>query len=231
MAEIQAVLPAFNAAATVGQVVRRVLEFLPGVVVVDDGSTDPTHRAAEKAGARVLRHPINRGKGAALRTAFEILKSEPLDAVITLDADGQHDPSDIPRFLKAFRTTGADLIIGSRDSAFPAMSRGRRFGNRFSCSALAFFSGLRLPDSQSGYRLYSMPFVRHLRFRGDTYEAEMESLLQAAEQRARVETVPVRLVVADGRTGSHFRPWRDTYRICRCVVDFSLRRLLTGRTA
>jgi len=229
MPEITAVLPAYNAGCTVRAIVLRAREIVPRVVVVDDGSTDDTRQQAEGAGARVLSHSANRGKGAALRTAFEALKREALDALITLDADGQHDPYDIPILIEAFRSRRADLIIGSRDEAFPAMPCWRRFGNRFSSSALAFFSGLRLPDSQSGFRLYSIPFVRSLCLRGDAYEAEMESLLQAAALGLRVETVPVRFTVADGRDGSHFRPWRDTYRICRCVVVFALRHHFTGR--
>ncbi|HMC83518.1 MAG TPA: glycosyltransferase family 2 protein [Candidatus Polarisedimenticolia bacterium] len=229
MVEIGVVLPAFNAGRTVGAVVAGVRRYLPRVTVVDDGSTDSTREQAEAAGARVLSHPRNRGKGAALRTAFETLHSMPWDALITLDADGQHDPSDIPRFLEAFERRRPELIVGSRQMGFAGMSRSRRFGNRFSSAALAFFSGLNLPDSQSGYRLYSMLFIRSLRLRGNAYEAEMESLLQAAVLGLRVETVPVHSIVADGRIGSHYRPWLDTFRICLCVVQFSLRRHLSGR--
>jgi glycosyltransferase involved in cell wall biosynthesis len=231
MGEIGVVLPAFNAGRTVGAVVAGVKRHLSQVTVVDDGSTDATRESAEAAGARVLSHPKNRGKGAALRTAFSTLGSMPWDALITLDADGQHDPSDIPRFVETFESRRPDLIVGSRQTAFPGMSRSRRFGNHFSSAALAFFSGLHLPDSQSGYRLYSMPFIRSLRLRGDSYEAEMESLLQAALRGLRVETVPVRSVVADGRPGSHYRPWLDTFRICLCVVQFSLKRRLPRGTA
>ncbi len=198
---------------------------LPDLLVVDDGSTDGTRREAEEAGAWVLSHPLNRGKGASLRTAFEAFGDRPLEALVTLDADGQHDPADIPLFLAAFRATRADIIVGSRERGFPAMSRGRRFGNRFSSSALALFSGLRLPDSQSGFRLYSLPFLRSVTVRGDAYEAEMELLLLAAAGGFRVGSVALGRFVADGRAGSHYRPWRDTCRICACVLRLSLSRL------
>jgi len=226
MAGFAAVIPAFNASLSVGDVVRGAASSLSCVLVVDDGSSDDTARRAGEAGARVLSHPVNRGKGAALRTAFEALKDQPFDAVITLDADGQHDPADIPLFVEAFQTTGAALIIGSRERRFSAMSRGRRFGNRFSSSALSFFSGLGLPDSQSGFRLYSMPFLRETPVRGDAYDAEMDLLLRAAAGGFRVDTVVLRSFVADGRAGSHYRPWVDTCRICACVIRFSLKRRL-----
>ena len=229
MADFAAVIPAYNAEPSIGEVVRRSRAVLPRVLVVDDGSTDGTGSKALAGGARVLTHPSNRGKGAALRTAFEALEGEPLDAIITLDADGQHDPGDIPLFLEAFGRSRADIIVGSRSSDFTSMSPGRRFGNRFSSAALRLISGLPLPDSQSGFRLYSASFLRKVKARGNAYEAEMELLLRAAAGGFRVEAVTLRSFVADGRAGSHFRPWVDTWKICVCVVGLSLRRLLPGK--
>jgi glycosyltransferase involved in cell wall biosynthesis len=223
------VIPAYEAANSIGDVVRRAQCFLPRVVVVDDGSTDATGLRAEEAGARVLSHRANRGKGAALRTAFQRLHEEALEGIITLDADGQHDPADIPRFVETFRRTGADLIVGSRETAFPRMSRGRRFGNRFSSSALFFFSGLRIADSQSGFRFYSGAFLKGVSLRAEAYDAEMELLLKAAAGGYRVTSLPLTNVIADGRAGSHYRPWLDTYRICACVLRYALRRRLLGR--
>jgi glycosyltransferase involved in cell wall biosynthesis len=228
MGDIAAVIPAFNASATVAEVVRKATRHLERVVVVDDGSTDDTSQRARGAGAQVLSHGRNRGKGIALRTAFAELADAGLDGIVTLDADGQHDPDDIPRLVAAFRDGGADLIIGSRWTVFSEMAPMRRFGNRFSSAALAFFSGLRVPDSQSGFRLYSTPFLRAAAFKGEAYELEMEAILLASAQGRKVQTVPISLLVADGRSLSHFRPVRDTYRICTCVVGFWLRRL-TGR--
>jgi len=230
LGDIAAVIPAYNASASVASVVRKATEYVPRVIVVDDGSTDGTADRARSSGAEVLLHPRNRGKGAALRTAFDALAGSPVEAVITLDADGQHDPADIPRFVEKFRATGADLIIGSRFEAFGEMSRGRRFGNRFSSSALAFFTGLRISDSQSGFRLSSLPFLRATPLRGEGYELEMEAILLASARRRRIETIPIHLLVADGRDRSHYRPFRDTTRICVCVVGFWLRRLL-GKTS
>ncbi|MCI0568645.1 MAG: glycosyltransferase family 2 protein [Acidobacteria bacterium] len=226
MGDIVAVIPAYNASLTISAVVRKARAHLSRVYVVDDGSTDDTADRARRAGAQVLTHSRNRGKGAALRTAFAELARTGVDAVVTLDADGQHDPDDIPRLVESFRASGADLIIGSRWQAFSEMSRPRRFGNRFSSSALAFFTGLHVPDSQSGFRLYSTPFLQSARLKGEAYELEMEAILVASSSGRKVQTIPISLLVPDGRALSHFRPVRDTYRICACVVGFSLRRLL-----
>ena len=230
MADFAAVIPAYNAALSIGDVVRRTVALLPRVLVIDDGSADGTGSEAREAGARVLTHPSNRGKGAALRTAFEALEDDLLDAIITLDADGQHDPGDIPLFLEAFGRSRADLIVGSRSTDFSSMSPGRRFGNRFSSAALRLITGLPLPDSQSGFRLYSTSFLRKVKARGNAYDAEMELLLRAAAGGFRVESLALRSFVADGRAGSHFRPWADTWMICACVVGLSLRRLFPGKS-
>ena len=219
---IGVVIPAYDAAKTVGIAAAGALRHLPDVLVVDDGSADGTQAAAAASGATVVRHPVNRGKGAALRTGFDWMLSRGADAVITMDADMQHDPDDLPGFVEAFRTRRADLIIGSRQADFFAMTPGRRFGNRFSCNALEFFSGLRIPDSQSGYRLHSAPFLKTLRFESHAYDAEMEVLLEAARRKRRIETLSITVKAVDGTATSHFRPWLDTWRIIRAVLRYSI---------
>lgn len=219
---IGVVIPAYDAAGTVGLAVTGALRHLPDLLVVDDGSTDGTHAAAAAAGAIVVRHPSNRGKGAALRTGFDWMLSRGAEAVITMDADSQHDPDDLPGFVEAFRARHADLIIGSRQAGFFAMTPGRRFGNRFSCNALEFFSGLRIPDSQSGYRLHSAAFLKLLHFESQAYDAEIEVLLEAARRKRRIETMPVSGKAIDGTATSHFRPWLDTWRIIRTVLWYSI---------
>jgi len=219
---IAALIPAYRAATTVGGIVSRARRHLEEVVVVDDGSTDGSGEAARAAGARVLRHSTNLGKGAALATGFAKLLEEGATAIITLDADGQHDPDDIPRFVEAGRRTGADLVVGARADAFAAMSGGRRFGNRFSCAAVRFFRGPSLPDTQCGFRLYSRRFLESASFRRRSYDAEVELLMRAGLGGYAVVSIPVRVPAADGRATSHYRPWLDTYRMCRTVVFYSL---------
>ncbi|MGH9868665.1 MAG: glycosyltransferase family 2 protein [Candidatus Polarisedimenticolia bacterium] len=216
------VIPAYNAGPTVAEAVRGGAKHLPRVVVVDDGSADDTAARAAQAGAEVIRHPANRGKGAALRTGFDRMARDGAEAVVTMDADLQHEPDQIPRLVEAWQAMQADLVIGSRQDHFEAMSRGRRAGNRFSCGALRFFTGLEIPDSQSGFRLYGDRFLRDLTLRRDGYDAEVEVLLQAARDRRRIACVPIRMSRPDGAAFSSFRPWVDTYRICRTVVHFSV---------
>jgi len=228
------VVPALDASASIAAVVAGVRRHLQRVVVVDDGSGDDTGARAREAGAEVIRHPVNRGKGAALATAFEHLLSDrrPLEAVITLDADGQHDPDDLPALVDLFRRERPAIIVGSRDRYFAEMWGPRRALNRFSSASLRFFAGADLPDSQSGFRLYDALFLRSLRLEGRRYEAEMEALMQAAAMRLVIASVPIRLRVADGRATSHYRPLRDTLRIVGTVLrQWSRRRLGRGARA
>jgi glycosyltransferase involved in cell wall biosynthesis len=189
---------------------------------VDDGSADGTAAQAAAAGARVLRHGRNLGKGAALATGFAHFLARGAGAVVTLDADGQHDPADLPGFVEAWRRTKADLLVGARVEGFGAMSGARRFGNRFSSAAVRLFRGPALPDTQCGFRLHSRRLLEAVRFRRRAYDAEIEILMRAGIGGFRVEALPIRVPAADGRATSHYRPWLDTYRMCRTVVFYSL---------
>lgn len=231
------VIPALNAQGTIGPVVAAARRHVTRTIVVDDGSVDGTGEAARRAGGEVIRHPSNLGKGAALTTAFEALRSErgaappggprpegALQAVITLDADGQHDPDDIPAFVELHRRERPAIIVGSRDRHFAEMWGPRRAMNRFSSASLRFFTGADLPDSQSGFRLYDAGFLEGLRLSGRRYEAEMEALMEATARRLPIASVPIRLRVVDGRATSHYRPLRDTFRIIGTVLRLWLRR-------
>jgi glycosyltransferase involved in cell wall biosynthesis len=223
------VIPALNAAATIGPVIQGAQRHVPHVVVVDDGSTDDTAERARQAGAYVIRHGVNRGKGAALSTAFAYILSEGrAEAIVTLDADGQHDPDDIPAFAALYRQRRPALIVGSRHADFTHMWWPRRAMNRFSSASLRLFTGVDIPDSQSGFRLYDARFLERLRLEGRRYEAEMEALMRAAEWRLPIASVPIRLRVVDGRATSHYRPLRDTFRIIGTVLRQWLRRRLAS---
>jgi glycosyltransferase involved in cell wall biosynthesis len=221
------VIPALNAEATIGPVVAAARRHVPRTIVVDDGSVDGTGEAARRAGAEVIRHASNLGKGAALTTAFEALRAErgaALQAVITLDADGQHDPDDIPAFVELHRRERPAIIVGSRQRHFAEMWGPRRAMNRFSSAALRFFTGANLPDTQSGFRLYDAGFLEALRLSGRRYEAEMEALMQATARSLPIASVPIHLRVVDGRATSHYRALSDTFRIIGTVL-----RLWLGR--
>lgn len=211
-----ALIPAFDAESTLGPVVKAAQASLP-VVVVDDGSTDRTGEVAAKLGATVLRHPENRGKGAALKTGFSWALENGLDGVVTLDADGQHLASEIPRFLAARLETGADLIIGSRRHLFEGMLRRRRLANSFSAWGITWASGVPVDDSQSGFRFYSTRLMREVTLRSTGFDLESEVIVAAARRGLKIATIPIDLGFVDGLSTSHYRPLADSVRIAWTV--------------
>ena len=214
---IAAAIPAFQAGASVGDVVRRTREVLPDVLVVDDGSSDATAEAARGAGAELVAHAVNRGKGAALVTAFRTLFGRGWDGVVTLDADGQHLPEEIPKLLEAARG-GADLVLGTRDHLFAEMAAARRVANRLSSWAISWAAGQPLSDVQTGFRFYTRGLVEATGFPETRFDAESAVVVRASRRGFRIVTVPVRLGFADGRTTSHYRPLVDSLRIARSVM-------------
>jgi glycosyltransferase involved in cell wall biosynthesis len=211
---VAAIIPALNAAKTVAPVVRAALEEIQPVVVIDDGSSDETGRVASHAGATVLRHPINRGKGAALKTGFAWALEKGYDGVITLDADGQHLPGQIPKFLDA----RADLIIGGRAHLFGDMLPRRRLANRFSAWCIAIASGAKVSDSQSGFRFYSAKLIRAVPLRAEGFAMESEVIVRAGRAGMTIATIPIDLGFVDGVSTSHYKPVLDTIRIALWVI-------------
>lgn len=216
MTRVAVALPAFDAAPTIGDVVLRTLRVMPELLVVDDGSSDATAAEARRGGAEVVSLPCNCGKGAALRRAFEILFARGADAVVTLDADGQHIPEEIPKLLE--HAARADLVIGGREHLFAQMSAVRRASNRLSSAAISAVAGARLGDVQSGFRLYGRALVEATGFPENRFDAESAVVVRAVRRGLRVVSVPVQLGFADGRTTSHYRPLVDSLRIARAVA-------------
>jgi glycosyltransferase involved in cell wall biosynthesis len=208
---IAVAIPAYEAAPFVGSVVTRTLAVLPDVLVIDDGSRDDTAGAARDSGAQVHVLPANRGKGAALRAAFDILFSNGFTGVVTLDADGQHLPEEIPRLLEV--AADADLVLGTRDHLFAHMSTLRRCSNRASSRAISWAAGQAISDVQTGFRLYSRELIERTGFPEHRFEAESAVVVRAVRLGLRVVTTPVRLGGVDGRATSHYRPIIDSLRI------------------
>ena len=155
---VAAAMPAFQVEAFVADVVRRTLAVLPDLLVIDDGSSDHTGDVARSAGAEVVTMPHNLGKGAALRVAFREIFRRGYEAVVTLDADGQHLPEEIPKLLRGW-DEGGDLVLGTRDHLYSQMGRLRRTSNRASSRAISIVAGTRLKDVQTGFRLYTRALI------------------------------------------------------------------------
>lgn len=214
---IAVVIPAYQAVHSVGSVVVSARAVVEHVLVVDDGSTDGTSEVASAAGADVHRFPHNRGKGAALGVAFGILFGRGFEAVVTVDADGQHLPEEIPRLLDA--AAGVDLVLGTRDHLFAQMGTVRRFSNGLSSRAISWAAGQRFSDVQTGFRLYTRALIERTGFPESGFEAESAVVVRAVRRGMRVATTPVRLGKADGRGTSHYRPVMDSVRIAAGVLN------------
>jgi glycosyltransferase involved in cell wall biosynthesis len=209
------VIPAYQAGATLGRVVTAAAAHVP-VLVVDDGSTDGTAAAAEAAGARLLRQSPNQGKGAALRAGFAEALKAGVRAVVTLDADGQHDPACIPDFLARWQTTHAPLIIGRRD--FGQMPLTRRIANSLGTRVFSWAVGRPVADNQSGYRLIAAPLLPHLLgSREAGFEFEVEMITLAIRAGLAIEWVPIPTIYED--QGSHIRPHTHVANFLRVAWD------------
>jgi glycosyltransferase involved in cell wall biosynthesis len=215
------VVPAFNAEPTIGSVVCGLRAALPTalIAVIDDGSVDATYAAARPVADTTVRFPRNRGKGAALRSGFGIAIERGAEVIVTIDADGQHDPRCAPALIESL--SNADLAIGARECRRGLMPAGRRLTNRLSAAAVARCIGRAVADAQSGYRAIRSSLVATVQPRGDRYEFETEFLILAGRLGARITFVPVPTVYS-ARVPSQFRPVRDSARIVSTLWRFGM---------
>ena len=202
-----ALVPAYQAESTVGAVVRGALAHVATVVVVDDGSSDATGEKARAAGAEVLRRERNGGKGQALRSGLALVLASDATHVAFVDADGQHDPEDLPALLAAARS-GEPFVIGSRMGDPEAIPAYRYRTNEIGSRILTRMTGHEIEDAQSGYRVISADLLRRLDLSARGYSIETEMLLKATPLVKRFAHVPVRAIYGGP---SHYRPFRDTW--------------------
>ena len=219
---IVALIPAFDEGPRIGPVVAAARRHL-AVVVVDDGSTDETAAQAQAAGATVIRQRPNAGKGAALRAGFRHAIEMGCAAVVTLDGDGQHDPTEIPAFVETYRARHPELIVGQRDLG--AMPIVRRLSNSLGGAALAVALGRTVPDNQSGYRLIGRTLMAALLDSDESgFEFEVEMIARCIALGLPLASVPIRTIYAG--EPSHIRPWRHFTEFLR--VTRKARRIVRG---
>lgn len=221
MPNLVALIPAYNEAERIAAVIAGARQFLP-VLVVDDGSEDATAATAIAGGAQVLRQSPNQGKGKALRAGFGWALERGFEAVITLDADGQHDPAELPKFLEAYRRAQPDLIIGKRD--FGQIPLVRRASNTLGRWLFSWAIGQSIPDNQSGYRLLSRRMMEAtLASQEHGFEFEVEMIVVCVEQGFRLAWTPIRTIYGDER--SHIDPIKHIVHYGRVVWQTRQRRL------
>ena len=213
------IIPAYNAELTLEAVLAEVTRQPLPVLVVNDGSTDATTAIAGRWPVTVVSHPVNRGKGAALKTGFAWALSHGFTGMVTLDADGQHDPGAIPRLVAA-GAAGHGIVLASRYAQFQQMAGLRKHWNRFGAWCMRTRTGFAIDDSQSGFRYYSADLLRQVKLDRDGYDLEMELLVKAWRAGFSIDSLPVPARVADGRATSHFRPVRDTWNICMTFLKY-----------
>jgi glycosyltransferase involved in cell wall biosynthesis len=214
------VIPAYNEAATVYDVAARARQYCPHVIVVDDGSTDRTAERLTDLDIILLRNERNAGKADSLWQGFQRALAEGAVAVITLDADGQHAPEDIPSFMRAALHDPEALVIGARRSAQRKSSRCRYVANRVADFWISWAAGRPIQDSQSGFRLYPAEFLSTLRLKhgpAQSFVLESEVLIEAGRRGVHCVHIPIGVGPRAGPRSSHFRPVVDVLRITRMV--------------
>ncbi len=216
--DIWTLIPAHNEESHIGKVISGIRKYCDNIVVVDDGSDDNTGVISESLGCVTLRHNNNIGKGAALKSGFGWLMARACSAVITIDADGQHDTEEIPHFLDFFEKKRPDgIIIGARTIERNKMPLYRAIPNRIGDLFISVAARRHIQDTQSGFRLYPKGVIEKVSCRSDGFDFEAEILIRSSKLGFGLYSLPIRTIYQDNYT-THFRPVRDFYKISKVVL-------------
>lgn len=220
-----AIIPCYNVGDLCVPVIEQTRSFVDGIIAVDDGSTDDTPLHLAKSGATVLTHERNAGKGAALLTAFRHLLDGPeckeYDSILTIDGDGQHNPQEIGRLIEAYAADPGCVVVGTREVDRPDIKFRRRLGNRISRYFISKVCGQYIPDTQSGFRMFSREVLRKImpHLKPGRYEMETAFLILAAREGHRIAPVGVSTIYTDeAERVSSFDPYLDTYLVFKVVA-------------
>lgn len=217
-------MPAFNEEKYIGSMVLATKQYADEVLVVDDGSTDQTSKIAILAGATVIRHAKNRGYGAAIQSIFSEAKRRSPEALVLIDADGQHHPADIPSLIKPI-TEGSDLVIGSRELQHNRIPFYRRLGQKVILHSGRILSRKKLSDSESGFRVFSRKAISVLELKENGMSISAETIVVAAEKGLKITEVPISVTYT--KDGSTLNPLRHGFGVmARITAMISERRPL-----
>ena len=208
-------VPTYNNAGTLKSILQELLDYTRQIIVVNDGSTDNTSEILEEyKSIEIISHENNQGKGYALRSGFKMAVSMGFNYAISIDSDGQHFPDDLPSFLDQFPLDENTILIGSRNMSQDGVPNKSSFGNRFSNFWFHLETGISLPDTQSGYRLYPTRIFKEMTFYTKKFEFEIEVLVRAAWKGLNIAPVPIKVrYLSKEERVSHFRPFTDFLRI------------------
>ena len=216
--KICVIIPAYNASETIGQVVRGALKYVPLVIVADDGSTDHTSKFAAEAGGEVILIEKNRGKGHALKMLFQRAIDKGYDAVISMDADLQHDPEKIPNFIQIHNIHPNDIIVGSRMHEKEKIPRARYNSMHVARFYVSLAANQFIEDTQCGFRLYPLSLIKKILLTTDRYVTETEILMKAGDGDGFIRSVKIETIY--GNCNSHFRPIMDVAAITAYVISY-----------
>ncbi len=214
---LAAIIPAYNAGRHLSAVIDRVAAYVPRhrIVVVDDGSKDDTRAVAKESGVVVVVHPVNQGKGAAIRSGIARAQELGVPFGIMLDADGQHSPDEIPAFMARQKETNADVVVGNRLVNPENMPWLRKATNYVTSGVVSLLAGCRVEDSQNGYRLIRLDLFKKFPLTTSRYEIESEMIIRAGRAGGKFASVPIKTIYAG--EASFINPWVDTLRFLRMV--------------
>jgi len=217
MERIMIIIPAYNEEESIAKLLPS-LNFPPqDIIVVDDGSTDNTISKSQSFGVHVIRHEKNKGKGMAHRTGFNFASKEEARWVITMDADGQHSPKDIPKFIKAIKEKKGDMIIGEREVTIRTMPFLRFLTNLWTSFIVSILGGKRVKDAKSGFRAISKEIFTSISFSTNNFQTESEIIIKAARRGFRITSVPVRTIYNESY--SYIKPFLDTLRFIKLAFQ------------
>jgi glycosyltransferase involved in cell wall biosynthesis len=210
-------MPVYNSAKHLRQLIDKIKPLGLDIVVVDDGSSDDSAQIAAQLDLTVLKHEINKGKGAALRTGIDYLKNKEYQLIIMMDSDGQHEPEDINKFIERYKTSQVAVIVGNRMADTKRMPLLRKATNKFMSVIISNICHQTIPDSQCGFRLVEKKAIDTIQLESSNYEIESEMLIKAARQGCKIDSIPISTVYREEK--SYINPFVDTIRFVKLLFN------------